>query len=555
MDEARVVITRPGVDPATVVGKPPPPPLRHEVVALEGMMLERDAAVVLRDGTRIYVDIYRPAVDAVDLPVLLGWGPYGKHWVSERTFTGSEVDPAWISPFTGFEAPDPRYWCGHGYAVAFADPRGLWHSEGDFSHNGPQERDDLYDTIEWLGSREWSNGSVGMLGVSYLAGSQYQAAAAHPPSLKAISPWECFGDWYREFATHGGIPETGFRPRVTTNISYGLSRTENTAANLWAHPLNDWYYEDKYGRFDEIDIPAYVVASWSDHGLHSRGTLDFFAQIRSEHKWLEVHGQKKWSYFYRPDNMERQRVFFDTFLKGQERGIEAWPRVQVEVRDTGDPADSTWRELPDWPLPERVRELHLDVETGRLLDAPAPTAASASFDPVAGSFNLSYTFAEDTELIGPMALRLWLATEIATDADVFVALRKLGADGREVLFPFNSLFHDGPVALGWLRASHRALDRTRSSELVPFHPHTGEELLVPGEPVELEIEIWASGTRFRAGEQLVLTLQGRDYIKRPPAEGVPPLQILHEELRNEGAWTVLSGPEHPSALLVPGEPA
>jgi len=116
-------------------------------------------------------------------------------------------------------------------------------------------------------------------------------------------------------------------------------------------------------------------------------------------------------------------------------------------------------------------------------------------------------------------------------------------------------WHDGPVALGWLRASHRALDRTRSSELVPFHPHTGEELLVPGEPVELEIEIWASGTRFRAGEQLVLTLQGRDYIKRPPAEGVPPLQILHEELRNEGAWTVLSGPEHPSALLVPGEPA
>ncbi|GGH45744.1 CocE/NonD family hydrolase [Microbacterium album] len=550
-DVPREIITRPGVDPATVFGKPPPPPLGHELVRHDTLVVEKDAAVELRDGTTIYLDIYRPSFEATDLPVLLAWGPYGKHWVTSRTFSGSGVDPAWISDFTGFESPDPVYWTRHGYAVAFADPRGLWHSEGDFSHNGPQEREDLYDTIEWLGSRAWSNGNVGMLGVSYLAGAQYQAASVRPPSLKAISPWECFADWYREFATHGGIPETGFRPRVSTNVSYGLSRTENTAANLEAHPFDDWYYADKYGPFEDIEVPAYVVASWSDHGLHSRGTLNAFALMGSEQKWLEVHGQKKWAYFYEPESMERQRAFFDTFLKGQERGIEDWPRVRVEVRDTGDPADSSWRVLPEWPAADEFTSLHLDAASGALAERAPADGSVRTFDPMTESADFVYEFPAETEIIGPASLTLWLSADQATDADVFVVLRKLRADGSEVYFPFNALFADGPVALGWLRASHRELDDDASTNLVPVHPHRREEPLTPGEPVRLDIEIWASGTVFHAGEKLVLTVQGRDWIKRPPADGVPPLQILHESLRNEGTWTVRTGGEYASVLRLP----
>lgn len=553
------IITRPGNDPATVVGKPPPPPLGHEIVAHAGLIVEKDAAVVLRDGVTIYLDVYRPDAAATDLPVLLAWGPYGKQWVSNRTFAGSGVDPAWISEFTGFEAPDPAYWVAHGYAVALADPRGLWNSEGDFPHNGPQERDDLYDTIEWLGSRPWSNGNVGMLGVSYLAGSQYQAAAAAPPSLKAISPWECFADWYREFATHGGIPETGFRPRVSGNVSYGRQRTEDTGANLAAHPLDDWYYADKYGSFADIAVPAYVVASWSDHGLHSRGTLDAFAAMGSTRKWLEVHGQKKWAYFYEPESVERQRVFFDTFLKGEDRGIDQWPAVRAEIRDDGDVAHSEWRELETWPLPESPHPLYLDAADGSLRDGAdgslrdgVPDAdATVELAATSGSARFVHTFDTDTDVVGPMALTLWLSTDGAEDADVFVVVGKLDAEGQEVHFPFNALFSDGPVALGWLRASHRALDPERSSALVPRHPHTAEEPLEPGVPTRLDIEIWASGTRFHAGEALTVTVQGHDYIKRAPAEGVPPLQILHEDLRNAGTWTLHTGPAHPSVLRIP----
>lgn len=549
--DAREIIMRPGVDPRTVVGKPPPPPLRHEIVRGDGLIIERDVPVRLRDGTRIYVDIYRPSVDAVGLPVLLAWGPYGKHWVTSRTFPGSGVEPAWVSEYTGFESPDPAYWTAHGYAVAFADPRGLWHSEGDFPHNGPQERDDLYDTIEWLGAQPWSNGNVGMLGVSYLAGSQYQAASARPPSLKAISPWECFADWYREFATHGGIPETGFRPRVSTNISYGPSRTENTAGNLAAHPLDDWYYADKYGVFEDIEVPAYVVASWSDHGLHSRGTLNAFVQMGSRRKWLEVHGQKKWAYFYRPDSVERQRVFFDTFLKGEERGIDGWPHVRVEVRDTGDPADSEWRVLPSWPVSGEFSPLFLDAAAGALRTAAPPADAQTMFDPVHESADFDHVFGEDSEVVGPISLTLWLSADDATDADVFVVVRKVRADGSEVRFPFNALFEDGPVALGWLRASHRGLDKAASTALVPVHPHDAEQPLTPGVPARLDIEVWASGTVFHAGETLRVTVQGRDFVKRPPADGVPPLQILHEDLRNTGTWTIHTGPRHESVLRLP----
>ena len=561
------IVTRPGVDPSTVVGKPAPPPLRRETLSTLGLRLEKDLPVELRDGTTIYLDAYMPET-GTPVPALLAWGPYGKHWVTEGTFPGADVEPGWISPLTGFEAPDPVFWCANGYAVVLADPRGLWHSEGVFPHNGPQERDDLYDTIEWIGAQGWCSGAVGMLGVSYLAGSQYQAAAARPPALKAISPWECFSDWYREFATHGGIPETGFRPRVSQNVSYSLGATEDPEANIIARPLDDPYYAEKYAPLHEIEVPAYVVASWSDHGLHTRGTLTAYAAIGSAQKWLEVHGQKKWRHFYAPESRDRQLAFFDTFLKGEKRGIGDWPPVRLEIRDDPRAGRARWTSAAGWPPPETHRSLHLDPGRGGLSDEPA-ASGQLRIDPLAESAEFRYVFERDTELIGPMSLRLWLRVDLGPDetalgaqdagdapldADVFVAVRKLDRGGNEVTFPINALFDDGPVALGWLRASHRALDPVRSTALVPWHPHTGEQPLEAGTPVCLEVEIWAQATRFVAGESLELALQGRDFLVRAPVAGRPPLQILHEESRTRGSWTLLAGPRYDSRLRIPVAP-
>lgn len=556
------VITRHGVDPREVVGKPAPPPLLRESTITHGLRREKDLAVVLRDGTTIYVDVYLPKSEGA-YPALLAWGPYGKHWVTDQGFPGSGIKPGWISPLTGFEAPDPVFWCGNGYAVILADPRGLWHSEGVFPHNGPQEREDLYDTIQQISAESWCTGAVGMLGVSYLAGSQYQAAAARPPALKAISPWECFSDWYREFAYHGGIPETGFRPRVSQNVSYSLAGTEDPQANIVARPFDDPYYAEKYAPLHEIEIPAYVVGSWSDHGLHTRGTLTAFSAMSSTQKWLEVHGQKKWQHFYAPESRARQLAFFDTFLKGEsDRGLDGWPAVRLEVRDDPRKDRSRWVEEASWPIAQEHRSLHLDLASESLSDAPT-ASAELQMDPLTDSTALRYVFERDTDLVGPLSLRLWLRvddhdtagtvedTDAVFDADVFVVVRKLDRTGDEVTFPINALFADGPVALGWLRASHRALDPIRSTALVPWHPHTGEQRVEPGVPMCLEVEIWPQATRFAEGESLILTVQGRDFLCREPVAGRPPLQILHEELRNRGMWTLLSGDEYDSRLRIP----
>jgi predicted acyl esterase len=544
------LIMRAGVDPATAPHKPPLPPREYVRWEEAGLLIERNVDVTLRDGVTILVDIYRPA-DApdADLPILLGWSPYGKHGLSASLWPPAGVEPGWISRFTAFEAPDPAFWCPLGYAVAFADPRGAWLSEGDLRHNGIGEGEDCYDCIEFLGALPWSNGRVGMTGVSYLAAIQYLAASLKPPHLAAINPWEGFSDWYREFAYHGGIRETGFLPRGSDNLRFSLGNTEDTLANVLAHPLYDDYWRSKEIDLESIEVPAFVVASWSDQGLHTRGTLEAWRRMASPRKWLEVHGQKKWANFYRPESREKQAAFFDQFLKGRDSGIEAWPRVRIEVRENA--ATSTWRAEGDWPLPStREMPLWLDADRAKLSSLPVESEASLAYDPCAedGEAVFEYRFTEETELTGSMKLKLWVSAEGADDMDLFVALQKLDGSGTPVGFHFYAFYDNGPIALGWLRASHRALDPQRSTPLQPVHPHTHEELLREGEVVPVEIELWQSSTFFRAGESLRVVIKGMDIYR----DALPNLPFArHEDLRNRGRHVIHTGGRYDSHLLVP----
>ncbi len=542
------LLMRPGVDPRTAPNKPPLPPLICDERIEHGVLIQRNVGVLLRDGVRIYVDIYRPPAAESALPVLLGWSPYGKHGLSNRVFwPASGVDPQWLSPLTAFEAPDPVFWCQRGYAVVFADPRGAWQSEGELHHNGLVEAQDCCDTIEWLGAQGWSNGKVGMTGVSYLAAIQYYAAALRPPALAAINPWEGFSDWYREFATHGGIPETGFVPRASDNIRFSLTRTEDTWANVQAHPLWDAYWKSKEVDLEAIRAPAYVVASWSDQGLHTRGTLEAFKRISSPRKWLEVHGQKKWAHYYRAASRRRRVEFFDHFLQQRNTQLAAWPRVRLEIRERAGVAVE--RAESEWPLARtEYRKLWLEASSATLSDEPGRAEGEIRYDAREGRAVLDYRFRQDTELTGHMKLRLWLEAEGAVDADVFVAIEKLDLAGIPVGLTFYAFYDNGPVALGWLRASHRALDRSRSTAHQPVHPHDREEPLPPGEAVALEIEIWPSATLFRVGESLRLIVQGSDIH----TDALPHLPFArHQRTRNAGTHVLRTGGRYDSHLLVP----
>jgi hypothetical protein len=388
-----------------------------------------------------------------------------------------------------------------------------------------------------------------MTGVSYLAAIQYLVAALKPPHLAALNPWEGFSDWYREFAYHGGIRETGFVPRGSDNLRFSLNRTENTNANVQAHPLYDAFWESKEVDLPAIDIPSYVVASWSDQGLHTRGTIEAWRQMASTEKWLEIHGQKKWAHYYMPESRVKQRAFFDHFLKGQDTGIGGWPPVLIEVRESARAFET--RAEAEWPLARTdYRPLYLDAATQSLGDEQPAGASPARYDPldVMGEAVLDHAFEKDTELTGYMKLKLWVEAEGADDMDLFVAIQKLNAAGKEVGFTFYAFYENGPAALGWLRASHRSLDETRSTPWQPVHDHRTEERLKPGEIVPVEIELWPSSTLFHAGESLRVVVKGMDIYR----DALPNLPFArHEDLRNAGTHVIHTGGDHDSHLLVP----
>jgi uncharacterized protein len=146
-----------------------------------------------------------------------------------------------------------------------------------------------------------------------------------------------------------------------------------------------------------------------------------------------------------------------------------------------------------------------------------------------------------------MRLRVWMSAPDADDLDVFVAVQKLDGYGDVVGFPFYAVFEDGPVALGWIRASHRELDETRTQPWQPVLAHQRELKLAPREVVPLEIEILPSGTLFRPGETLRLVIQGRDIYRYPR----PLIQALHDDSVNRGPHVIYTGADYDSHLLVP----
>ncbi len=508
----------------------------------------------MRDGTRLFVNLFRPVIER-PLPVILSVTPYGKDTLPDRLVSffmrlaGVRFGKVRCSRLTGFESPDPVYWVQQGYAVLQADIRGMHRSEGEAGVLRLKDAEDYYDLIEWTAAQAWCTGRVGLLGVSYLAMSQWCVAALRPPHLSAIVPWEGVTDLYREFAFHGGIPETRF---VTTwfkmRIQRGRNRrfplAEDFLAERDRHGLDDDYWETKRPILENIQVPALVCASWSDQGLHTRGSIVGFERISSEQKWLFTHGRKKWETFYSDEALACQKRFLDHFLLDVDNGQERAPRVRLEVRKAFYRQDVRHEQC--WPLPSvEPLPLYLCANTGRLQAEPVAAQAEVRYRPARRGDRAAFTLTFDraTELVGSMRLKLWVSTSEGDDLDLFVVLHKLDAAGRQVFFSGYNGYRRDAVAKGWLRASHRALDPGRSTPLRPWHPHTQLQTLRAGDVVPVEIEILPSATLFEAGSTLQLTIQGHD-AARYPAFG-------HRHLVNRGWHAIFTGGSYDSCMVVP----
>src|SRR6201996_2114208 len=241
---------------------------------------DRDVGVATRDGTVLRINVFRDGGN-VARPVILSIHPYGKDNLPTRrgrrsTFSVQyrairQPQPLTFSTLTGWEAPDPAWWTQHGFVVVNADSRGCGHSEGTGKLLAQQEAEDTYDLVQWLADQPWSDGRVVMLGVSYLAISQYAVAALQPPALRAICPWEGFTDAYRDLMFPGGVEETGFSRLWSRNLSRSTRQSYDFVAMQGEHPLRDEFWRSLVPDLSAIKVPMLLCGSFSDNNLHSRG--------------------------------------------------------------------------------------------------------------------------------------------------------------------------------------------------------------------------------------------------------------------------------------------
>ncbi|PKH38990.1 hypothetical protein SAMN05192575_103323 [Nocardioides alpinus] len=532
-------------------------PLSSEIV------FEKDVAVTLRDGVTIYVDVFRPA-GTEQVPVIVAWSPYGKSHGSSPMVLGLlgmlGLDNSARSGLEKFEGPDPAYWCAKGYAVCNPDPRGIAHSEGDSAMFGRQEGEDCHDLIEWLAEQEWSNGKVGMSGTSYLAVAQWFTAAEQPPHLAAINPWEGFSDIYRDLVMRGGMPDIGFGERLQKQSYMGQNQREDILSEVEEHPLVDDLWEDKTPRFEQVTVPAYVVASYSNT-LHTAGTFRGWRRIASTDKWLRVHSTQEWPDFYREENVEDLRRFFDRFLKGEDNGWEQTARVRYSLLDL-EGGDSEGHEATEFP-PTDVSSVkyYLDGRTRSLTTDTPATEVPAEYDVAMGPGLVSFTtrFAEETVLVGYPKAHLWVEAKGSDDMELFVLLQKLDAQGtplQEFTVPSRSaVLHDltekGSSVLrykgsnGRLRVSARHLDDALSTDDVPAHSFDRVEKLEPEQVVEVEIDLLPIGLVLHAGEQVRVVISAQNPLG-------PHMPMTRDYVaQNKGQHVIHTGGSRPSYVQLP----
>ena len=522
------------------------PDVKARTEVRDGMRITWHQPILMDDGTVLRADVFRP-IDDGRYPVILTYGIYAKgvayqdgyplQW-AKMVEDHPEILEGSTNKYQNWEVTDPERWVPDGYVCVRVDSRGAGWSPGFMQPNSPREIEDLYQCIEWAGTESWSNGKVGMLGISYYARNQWRVAGMEPPHLAAIIPWEGANDPYRDSGYHGGIlsqfqelwskvqvvnVQYGRGDRARTNPNTGESvagpvtlSDEELAANrvnayeeLKSHPLDDDWHRARAADLSLVRVPVLTCANWGGQGIHPRGNFNGFMEAASEHKWLEVHGDSHWSLFSSGYGLDLQKRFFDHFLKEIDNGWDVTPPVMLNIRHPGE--EFVLRYENEWPLARTDwTKLYLDPANRELSLEPPAVNASVTYEALGDGVNFRFApFENETEITGPMAAKLYVSSD-TQDADLFLIVRVFDPDGKEVTF-MGSTDPNTPIANGWLRVSHRALDLDRSLPYRPYHPHDRVEALTPGVVYECDVEILATCLVIPAGWELVLTIRGKDY--------------------------------------------
>ena len=508
------------------------------------MQVDWDVPIEMDDGLVLRADVFRPEKDG-RYPVILSYGPYAKGLAFQdgypsawQRMVAEHPDVAYGSTnrYQNWEVVDPEKWVPEDYVCVRVDSRGAGRSPGFIDHFSPRETRDFYGCIEWAGVQPWSNGKVGLNGISYYAINQWHVASLQPPHLAAMCIWEGAADWYRDMTHHGGIVSTfwaNWYDMQVKTVQYGLGergpRSRITGAlvcgdvtlpdrelqknradfgdEILAHPLDDEYHRSRSPRWERITVPFLSAANWGGQGLHPRGNFEGFVRAASREKWLEAHGIEHWTHFYTDYGRDLQLRFFDFHLKGKKNGWDRQPRVLLQVRHLDKFVE---RAENEWPLARTKWTRFFLAKDFQLKSGSGGDSGSVTFDALGdGVTFLSEPLQKETEITGPIAAKLTISSS-TSDADLFLVFRVFAPDLREITFQ-GAIDPHTPIAQGWLRASHRKLDPKLSTEYRPYHTHDEEQPLKKDQPVEVQVELWPTSIVVPAGYRLALSVRGRDY--------------------------------------------
>jgi len=553
---------------------------------LASATVEQHGYLTARDGTRLRYDMIRPD----------GPGPFPALLNYEGYAAGSNASDNGVATYTDRLLE-------RGYALVGVSVRGTGCSQGVFDPFTDTMGTDGYDAIEWIARRPWSNGHVGMIGVSFGGITQLMAAAERPPHLEAIAPSSATSDLYRDVVYPGGILEYDFTFAWTGiqkegGTEYAITGApldmdaecernyiEHEIANNTQHliptlVLQNPYYDDTNGIGTEgwperapatglsrIDVPVYMFNQWQDEQLPARIWESLRRFSHPNRLWANFSNGNHGRDYYNSTDQRLTLNFLDRFVRGvHNRFRQRVPHLSVGMETAisrdGDTNVPTWSIRRDSPkLKVRPREFYLHsggrMSAGRpgrhegsdsyAYPRPAPdvtepgpaegghSAGQLTWKgPVPPGGSLAYTsppLKRDKVLAGPASLDLWLKST-ANDTDLQATVTEIRPDGQETY-----------VQRGWLSASHRKLDRKRSTRLRPYQTHLRKDAkpLVPGRATRMRLEVFPFAHAFRKGSRL------RVWIEAPTGHtGFWAFKPVLDPATN----TVLHDAAHPSRFVV-----
>ena len=527
------------------------------------MIQERDLIVTMRDGVRLAVDVYRPDGEGRH-PVLYAAALHNKDLQGPEIADVLPPQPAhaplWFGPI---EAGDTRRFIANGYVHVIAQPRGSAKSEGHYGH----EDSDHYDVIEWITQQPWSNGKVGMVGISGYAGEQWRAAAQGHPALKAIFPYDACSAYggmfgFRDFFPGGvlhtflyllevfstvheprgcpgplpGEQEDLWRTAMGNpdykqyiNLYNIMTQKGQRTFPMFHTMVNPWEGDDVIAKTEEtfkrIKIPYYTGsgAYAYTYKLHWLGAQNYFQNVDQPKKLLftgPAHLERPFYEYH--DEIIR---WYDHWLKGEDTGIMDEPPVRYWLMGA-----NAWRTGSDWPLPEtKWTKFYLSHWETLTPEPPRENGGKALRQPdVFTQMPLTKTdkverlrymtppLPEDLTIAGPISLTLYAAID-QDDTNWIVVLKDVGPDvsvrtARDGERQVPADLPERELTRGWLKASYRALDAERSKPGRPFHKLTRSSIapVTPGEVVEYQIQILATANQFKAGHRLCLDITSMD---------------------------------------------